>query len=202
MTLKDAFRYNNYLATLEENVSGYFTKREYLTRTETHQRSKANPQAEDEVVVIPKTIDVPAAKVLTFIGALIDEKARLTAAIAEAKKTVPTDLDSLTTTNSMRRRLMLLIAPAFKARRTETTSKGTDYTFNAEGNQVSYQYDVLTVSEPDVDPAFVRQLFKELRVKADKDSSLAERLTLETNVEFTPLWDFDDTFEEAVAKAN
>ena len=113
-----------------------------------------------------------------------------------------TDLDSLTTTNSMRRRLMLLIAPAFKARRTETASKGTDYTFNAEGNQVSYQYDVLTVSEPDVDPAFVRRLFKELRVKADEDSSLAERLTLETNVEFTPLWDFDDTFEEAVAKVN
>ena len=202
MTLKDAFRYNNYLGTLEECVSGYFYKNQYLTLTETHQRSKANPQAEDEVVVTPKVIDVPSAEVLTFITRLIDEKARLTTAIAEAKKTVPTDLDSLTTTNSMRRRLMVLITPAFKARRAETTSKGTGYTFNAEGNQVSYQYDVLTVSEPDVDPAFVRQLFKELRVKADEDSVLAERLTLETNVEFTPLWDFDDTFEEAVAKAN
>lgn len=202
MTLKDAFRYNNYLGTLEECVSGYFYKNQYLTLTETHQRSKANPQAEDEVVVTPKVIDVPSAEVLTFITRLIDEKARLTAAIAEAKKTAPTDLDSLTTTNSMRRRLMVLITPAFKARRAETTSKGTGYTFNAEGNQVSYQYDVLTVSEPDVDPAFVRQLFKELRVKADEDSVLAERLTLETDVKFTPLWDFDDTFEEAVAKAN
>ena len=202
MTLKDAFRYNNYLGTLEECVSGYFYKNQYLTLTETHQRSKANPQAEDEVVVTPKAIDVPSAEVLTFITRLIDEKARLTAAIAEAKKTAPTDLDSLTTTNSMRRRLMVLITPAFKARRAETTSKGTGYTFNAEGNQVSYQYDVLTVSEPDVDPAFVRQLFKELRVKADEDSVLAERLTLETDVKFTPLWDFDDTFEEAVAKAN
>lgn len=202
MTLKDAFRYNNYLGTLEECVSGYFYKNQYLTLTETHQRSKANPQAEDEVVVTPKAIDVPSAEVLTFITRLIDEKARLTAAIAEAKKTAPTDLDSLTTTNSMRRRLMVLITPAFKARRAETTSKGTSYTFNAEGNQVSYQYDVLTVSEPDVDPAFVRQLFKELRVKADEDSVLAERLTLETDVNFTPLWDFDDTFEEAVAKAN
>lgn len=204
MNLKEAFHYQNYLDILANEAKLYLSSFENCTLlTQTHHKSKANPEAQDEVRTTEqirenwnthKDVD----RVVDFYMDIIKEKHTLAILIARVKAEASFMMDAELSINKMRQEAFLALnALARRSRATHRTTKGSGYKFNAEGNQITYYYDVEEVIEPAFDPKAVKANSRKLQDEADAISTQADAFLINSDVKFEPHYRPGDTFEDA-----
>ncbi|MBR1497879.1 MAG: hypothetical protein IJ617_09655, partial [Oscillospiraceae bacterium] len=105
MNLKEAFRYQNKLQSLMDEAQAILDSDANITRVEnTHLRHKVMAEAEDETVLTPPETEYyeQITEVARFLLYLLEEKARLSAAIRRAKDALDIDMDSEVGLNALR----------------------------------------------------------------------------------------------------
>ena len=168
---------------------------------QTHNRQKANPDAENETVAVAKTFDVPfkPMDLVDLIMKVMAEKEALSAAIATAKKTTEIDIDHSVAMNKKRQTFISTLNYMNGLKSSETTTTGVGYKMNpVDGNQVSYKYEVQEVSTIDFDRNDVKGLIKKLSKECDEISAKLDVIQLTTVVDFVPSWDINDSLEDVV----
>lgn len=199
MYLKEAFRYQNFLSNIMSVALTYARDSQYNKKTiQEHLRSKANPDAENEVVDLSLTRPLPynAGQFASFASFVLEEKSKLTRAISKAKKDYGIDIDAEISISRLRQQLVTSFNQLSQVKPTERITKAYAYKFNAEGNQVQYAYDLREVSEPDFDKASIRALTKSLVGEIDDTSAFIDKANIEIQVDYEPEYDVNDSFEE------
>ena len=197
MNLKEAFRYQNLLTELSARARDYLSFRNNVTKdTQLHKRSEVNPEVadltkEDDYVRLYDT-----NKVIQFMIDLIEEKERLTVAINEAKANCEMDIDGLVDGNKLRQSAISRLEFLKSIRTEPTTQVGRAYKFNAEGNQVSYCYDIETTPELLFDVEDVKRRIRDLKDVAESVSNEVDVLRVTTLLDFEPKFPVNATFAD------
>ena len=199
MILKEAFRYQNYLTSLFVQATGYLSREDFITTTiQKHNRTKVNPDAQDEDIVVPKvfTVDYKPNDLINFVVKLIDEKQKLSNAIAEAKKSLDIDVDAAMSMNKTKQDFISVLHRMASIKSSESDKEGTSYKFNNDGDQVSYRYPVKEVKTIDYDRNAVKGLISKYKKETDQISTTRDRIDIMTDVDYTPVWEVDTPLED------
>lgn len=200
MNLKESFRYQNFLGSLLSSAASSLTDVQHcLTTTKTHLRNKANEDAED----VTEQVDIGEFHknddVLRFMLYLIDEREKLTTAIGRAKASIGFDLDAAVETNKFRQTVVRNINMMLRYKVSKRTERGTDYKFNAEGNQTPYYYDIEVVTSENFDRAQAKAAAQSVIAKADEVSAAIDTALINTQVEYAVPFNVNDSFDDAMA---
>lgn len=205
MNLKESFRYQNFLENMMAEAGSSLTSREHsLTVTKKHLRNKANYEAQDMV----ETVDVGEFylndDVLSFMLLLVDERQKLTDAIGRAKASVGFDIDAAVETNKFRQTVAARTKAMLRFVPSKRIEQGRDYKFNVEGNQTPYLYEIEVETTEAFDRGRAKSVVREIMLQADKASAEIDSALINTQVEYEPLFNvndsFDDVMEEFLAK--
>lgn len=210
MNLKEAFRYQNKLASFMEEAVSILDRDNNVTKVEdTFLRHKANPEAEDETVVQTPGTEYyeQITSIAEFAIFLLSEKEKLYAAIRKAKDALDIDMDSEVSLNASRQYIARTFKRLKDLRNSERilTNGGTGYRFNAEGNQVTYRCDVKTVTTINYDRNVIRKELTKLNKTSDEASAKLDLCLVTSVVDYEEPFDvndsFADAFEQFMAKA-
>ena len=199
MTLKESFRYQNFLDTILCQAENYLRMTEnYMVVTEEHLRNKVIPAAENDTFdnLADREIQVKPDVLVDFVITVLTEKEALTKAINIAKTQHCNELDALVEVNKFRRGVIETLKRMSRSKGKEATLKGNAYTFNAEGNQTQYYYDIKRTSKIDFDRPKLKRLISLLATESDRASATIDYWQTSVPVDFTPQFDLNDTFEE------
>ena len=145
MNLKEAFRFQNKLQSMMTDAQSILGNNGNITKVQnTYLRHKVMAEAEDEV-----TMEAPSTEyseniteMAEFLLFLLDEREKLSAAIHQAKVSLPlgAGLDGEVSLNGKRQEIATLLRHMAGLRNGEVLipNGGIGYRFNNEGNQVSY----------------------------------------------------------------
>lgn len=201
MNLKESYRYANYLDNLLSTAYSYLRNKGFITTTkQNHLRSKANADALDEVIDVPKQYDVDFTpnNLIDFVVSVLDEKTLLVNAIADAKSKTEINIDNAISMNKKKQEFVSVLNSLANIKPGERQKSGSDYKFNAEGNQVAYCYTVSETTSIDFDRNDVRALSKKYLKETDEISSKLDAIEINTILDFEPKFDVNSTFEEVV----
>ena len=199
MILKEAFRYQNYLTSLFVQATSYLSREDFITTTtQNHNRSMVNPDAQDEKISVPKmfNVDYKPNDLIDFVVKLIDEKQKLSNAIAEAKKSLDIDVDAAMSMNKTKQDFISVLRRMASIKSSESDKEGTSYKFNNDGDQVSYRYPVKEVKTIDYDRNAVKGLISKYKKETDQISTTRDRIDIMTDVDYTPVWEVDTPLED------
>lgn len=199
MNLKESFRYQNFLENMMSSAGESIVTREHsLSVTKKHLRSKANSDAAD----MDETIDFGEFHknddVLRFMLFLVAEKEKLTTAIGKAKATIGFDLDAAVETNKFRQTLAYRTKMMLRHTSSKKMERGTDYKFNAEGNQNQYFYDIEVAYTEAFDREAAKRLIKTVSTESDKTSAAIDSAMINTQVEYTAPFNVNDAFDDVM----
>ena len=201
MNLKESYRYANYLDNLLSTAYSYLRNKGFITTTkQNHLRSKANSDAQDEVIDVQKPYDVEFTpnNVIDFVVKIIKEKEGLSNAIAVAKANTEINIDNAIAMNKKKQGFVSVLNSMADIKATEKQKNGSDYKFNAEGNQVAYYYTVVETTGIDFDRNDIRALAKKYLKETDEISAKLDTIEINTILDFEPKYDINSTFEELV----
>lgn len=201
MNLKESYRYANYLDNLLDTAYMYLKNKGFITTTtQQHLRSKANADAEDEVIEVKKPYDVDFTPmdVVDFVVKVFEEKEKLVDAISVAKSKTEINIDNAISMNKKKQTFISVLNGMANIKPSESVVPGFGYIFNAEKNQTKYFYDIMAVTSIDFDRNNVRNLAKKYSKETDEVSSKLDSIEINTEVEFNPTFDINDTFEDLV----
>lgn len=199
MILKEAFRYQNYLSLLLSQAMNYLSCESYITTTiQSHNRTKVNPDAQDEKITIQKPYNVifEPNDLIDFVVKVIEEKEKLSNAIAESKRTLEFDIDAAMSINKMKQEFIQTLRRMAVIKSIELEKEGTSYKFNNDGDQVSYRYPVKEVKTIDYDRNTVKSLISKYKKETDKISTERDRIDIMTEVNYDPIWEVDTPLED------
>ena len=198
MKLKEAYRYQNKLSSLISNSEDYLSRKANITKTtETHYKSKANSDVEDEVKEISeRKIDISPNIVVDLIFDLTKEKNKVSEAISKAKRESQEDIDLLIEKNKTLQNLARTYKSLVNVKASERMKDCRAYKFNGEGNQVAYIYEAKEVITIDYDRDKVRKMQKKLETESNETSLQIESLQLSMEVNHIPKYDICDSFED------
>ena len=201
MNLKEGYRYANYLDRLLGTAYSYLRNKGFVTTTkQNHLRSKSNSDALDEVIDVQKPCDVEFTPndLLDFVVKVIDEKESIMNAIADAKSKTEINIDNAIAMNKKKQEFVGVLNSLVSIKPGEKQKSGSDYKFNAEGNQVAYCYPVVETTSIDFNRNDVRALSKKYLKATDEISSKLDAIEINTILDFEPKFDVNSTFEECV----
>lgn len=201
MNLKESYRYANYLDGLLGTAYTYLRNKGFVTIiTENHLRSKANSEAQDEIIEVQKPYDVKFTPndIVNFITKVIDEKEKLSSAIADAKSSVEINIDNAIAMNKKKQGFISVLNSMADIKSSEKQSVGRDYKFDVNGEQKPYSYNINSIISIDFDRKSIKSLIKKYNKECDKISSKLDEIEITTIVDFTPAWDVNDNFEDLV----
>lgn len=196
---QEAFRYQNYLSLLLSQAMNYLSCESYITTTiQSHNRTKVNPDAQDEKITIQKPYNVifEPNDLIDFVVKVIEEKEKLSNAIAESKRTLEFDIDAAMSINKMKQEFIQTLRRMAVIKSTELEKEGTSYKFNNDGDQVSYRYPVKEVKTIDYDRNTVKSLISKFKKETDKISMERDRIDIMTEVNYDPIWEVDTPLED------
>ena len=201
MNLKESYRYANFLDRILATAYTYLNNKGFTTSTkQNHLRSKANPDATDEIIEVQKPYDVDFTpnNVIDFVVKVLNEKESLANAIAIAKANTEINIDNAIAMNKKKQGFVSVLngIADIKPSETKTTAKG--YKFDINGEQKPYVYDVNRKTSIDFDRTDVRNLIKKYLKETDEISAKLDLIEITTIVDFTPTWDVNEKFEELV----
>lgn len=204
MNMKEAFRYLNHLDRLATEARNCLSIRENNTLvTQTHLKSRVNPEAKDEVLTTEQIRDdwslhKDVMQVAAFYADLLREKLELSLLVARIKAEQTFRMDAELSANKMRQDLACTLNLVGRdSKPSRRVVKGTAYKFNAEGNQVSYVYDIEEVTEPAFDAKALKAMAREVQQTADAVSAQADALLVNTGVDYQPRYSVSDSFDDA-----
>lgn len=201
MNLKESYRYANYLDGLLSTAYTYLHNKGYVTTTvEEHLRSKSNPDVEDETIEVQKPFDVEFTpnNVIDFAVKVIEEKEKLSNAIAVAKSSTEIDIDNAIAMNKKKQGFVSVLNSIADIKPTEKKTTGKAYKFDVNGEQKPYIYEVNSKTSIDFDRNDVRKLIKKYLKETDEISAKLDLIEITTIVDFVPTWDVNEKFEELV----
>lgn len=199
MNLKEAFRYQNFLERTVEGLTAYLSSTSSVMKiTQEHLRKRANAEAEDETIdtTSERRIQYPINTLVDFVVLLMAEKEKLCAAISKTKNGCGVDIDSAIAINKWKQSVSHTFAGMGNIKSQERITRGQSYKFNAEGNQVSYAYDVKEVSVIDFDRNKVKSIAKKLIAEADTTSTGIDKIMVDAVVKYDPPYDVNDTLDD------
>lgn len=202
MILKEAFRYQNYLSLLLSQAMNYLSCESYITTTiQSHNRTKVNPDAQDEKITIQKPYNVifEPNDLINFVVKVIEEKEKVSNAIAESKRTLEFDIDAAMSINKMKQEFIQILRRMAVIKSTELEKEGTSYKFNNDGDQVSYRYPVKEVKTIDYDRNTVKSLISKFKKETDKVSTERDRIDIMIEVNYDPIWEVDTPLEDILS---
>ena len=199
INLKEAFRYQNFLSEVirEAQWSVQSLSHRYKV-TKTHLRNKVNPDALDETEEVIADDFYPNDTVIGLLEVLIYERLTLSEAIGKAKASVDFDIDAAIETNKSRQAVAKSIKEMLKAKPTTKIERGQDYKFNVEGNQVAYYYDVEVKTEENFDRTTANATMRKFIKESDEVSAKIDAAFVNTEVDFLPLFDVNDSYDDVV----
>lgn len=202
MNLKEAFHYQNFLNSLMDVAEMNVAKMGGALRvTKKHLRNKANPDANDTEEVIDPADYVPTEAYVKFMQQIIEAKAALTEAISNAKSSLDFDIDAAVEANKLRQSAHRALKRTMNANKSyEKTEHGSDYKFNADGNQVSYFYDVEVSAIEMFDKKWLRDITRGLISEADSVSAKIDMAMVNTIIDYTPVFNVNDSFDDIIAE--
>ena len=201
MNLKESYRYANFLDTLIGRSINLLNTENFTTvKEQTHLRHKSNPNADNEIVVVPKSFAIEAntMNIIDFSMIVFAEREALHNAIAEAKKKMEINMDAALSANKRKHDFIRTLQFLSGLKSAERQISGNDYMLNAENNQVKYFYTINEVMTIDFDRNQVKGLMKRLLKETDETSNKLDALEITTEIDFTPIFDVNDTFEDLV----
>ena len=201
MNLKESYRYANYLDGLLSTAYTYLRNKGFVTTTkQNHLRSKANNEAQDEIIEVQKPYDVEFTpnNVVDFVIKVLNEKETLFNAIADAKAGTEINIDNAIAMNKKKQGFVSILNGMADIKASESIVSGSDYKFNQEGNQVKYFYNIEQSTSIDFDRTDVRNLIKKYLKETDEISAKLDLIEITTQVDFAPTWDVNEKFEELV----
>lgn len=196
---QEAFRYQNYLSLLLSQTMNYLSCESYITTTiQSHNRTKVNPDVQDEKITIQKPYNVifKPNDLIDFVVKVIEEKEKLSNAIAESKRTLEFDIDAAMSINKMKQEFIQTLRRMAVIKSTELEKEGTSYKFNNDGDQVSYRYPVKEVKTIDYDRNTVKSLISKFKKETDKISTERDRIDIMIEVNYDPIWEVDTPLED------
>ena len=201
MNLKEAFRYQNKLQALMEEAQGILSKDSNVTKVEsTFLRKKVMAEAENDT-----TFDIPGTeyadqitKIAEFLLYLLHKREALAKGIRVAKDKLPIDMDTEVSLNSKRQSIAYTFKHMADLRNSEVLVPhgGTGYRFNTDGNQVAYKCDVKRVTTINFDRNVIRKYLSDMNKKADTVSAELDRCLVNTDVDFEPPFNVNDSFAD------
>ena len=203
MNLKESYRYANYLDGLLSTAYTYLRNKGFVTTTiEEHLRKQSNPDVENETIEVQRSFDVEFTpnNVVDFVVKVIEEKEKLSESIAKAKGTTEINIDNAIAMNKKKQGFVSVLNGIADIKPTEKVVNGTGYKFNQEGNQVKYFYNVKQITSIDFDRKNIRNLIKKYAKETDDISTKLDLIEVTTNVEYDPLFNINDNFEECILK--
>ncbi len=202
MNLKDGFRYQNFLQNNINVLCSYLVNESNVTTTkENHNISSVIKDKTDKIVERKKEdkfADATVMDVIDFLVSLQQEKEELTVAIDNAKAKNEVRIDSVVSINKDLQEIIYTLNRMINIVPKEYESFETEYTFNAEGNQVEVKYPVEIVSTIDFDRNAVKAISKRFKKYIDETSSARDITLLSCSLEFEPRYDINDSLEDMV----
>ena len=201
MNLKESYRYANYLDGLLSTAYTYLRNKGFVTTTvEEHLRKQSNPDVENETIEVQKPFDVEFSPndVIDFVVKVIEEKEKLSEAIAEAKSTTEINIDNAIAMNKKKHGFVSVLNGIADIKPSETKTTSKSYKFDINGEQKPYVYDVNRKTSIDFDRTDVRNLIKKYLKETDEISAKLDLIEITTQVDFVPKWDINEKFEELV----
>ena len=201
MNLKESYRYANYLDSLLRRAYTYLGNTGFVTTTvEEHLRKQSNSDVENETIEVQKPFDVEFSPndVIDFVVKVIEEKEKLSEAIAEAKSTTEINIDNAISMNKKKQGFVSVLNGIADIKPSETKTTSKSYKFDINGEQKPYVYDVNRKTSIDFDRTDVRNLIKKYLKETDEISSKLDLIEITTQVDIEPRFDVNDKFEELV----
>ena len=212
MTIKEAGRYANFLDEIRRNFS-HLTYRgidsKLIKRVETHKKSDAYKEAEDEIIEeeFEDTVDVEIDILTEILDDIIEEKILLASAIAKAKKEIVIDVDnkkmdldsSIEYAKLLRKMSIDYFNPLICRKEKKAKRTGTAYAFNMEGNQTPYYYEIEIEETLKYNKEEYIKKDKENRLLADKISQEIDRVMNSDIVDFEPKYNYLDSMEDIIS---
>ena len=201
MNLKESYRYANYLDRLLMTADTYLRNKGFVTTTEqNHLRSKANPDAQDEKIAVQKPYDVDFKPndIIDFVVKVINEKQKLFSSISDVKTRTEINIDNAVAMNKKKQSFVNTLNSIVSIKPSETQSMGKDYKFDINNEQKPYSYQIISKTSIDFDRNSVKGLIKKYNKECDEISSKLDEIEITTQVNFTPLFDVNDSFEDLV----
>lgn len=202
MNLKEAFHYQKFLDNLRQKALALLVQESVNTETiRTHIKHKVNADAEDIVETSePYSEDFGANDLIDFATWLVGQKCALTEAINTAKRGIWFDVDAANASNIVRRQTANTLSSIAnnKSYNKKIIGRGTDYKFNVEGNQVSYYYDIETISHPAFDQAAAKRLAVRMKSEADELSTKIEEAYINTEVDYVEPFSCHEEFNDVI----
>lgn len=201
MNLKESYRYANYLDGLLSTAYTYLRNKGFVTTTvEEHLRKQSNPDVENETIEVQKPFDVEFKpnQVIDFVVRVLNEKDKLSEAIAEAKSTTEINIDNAISMNKKKQAFVSVLNGIADIKPSEIKTTSKSYKFDINGEQKPYVYDVNRKTSIDFDRNDVRNLIKKYLKETDEISAKLDLIEITTQVDFIPKWDINEKFEELV----
>lgn len=200
-TLKEAFRYQNFLGLLIGNASAsLMNKSNAIEVTHTHKKHDVNPDAENETEVVENPDFLSNNIAIQFLNDCLKAKTDLGFAIANAKRTLDFDFDTTLETNKSRQDVCRKIKSMLAYKPRTLKEKGMAHKFNVEGNQTSYYYDIETTGAYAYNIQEAKAALRTLINEADNVSSKIDVALVNTKVEFVPPFDVNDSYDDIIAE--
>lgn len=201
MNLKEAFRFQNKLQALMEEVQDFLSRDDNVTLVEnTYLYKKVVPEAENETVVdtAPTEYAGRVTEMVEFLMYLMAEREKLSKAIQDAKRALPIDMDREVSLNSKRQEIARILNHMADLRSSEVMMPGggTGYRFNQEGNQVPYRCDVKRVTTIHFDRKVIRNFARQMNKKSDLISTELDGCLINSKVDYRRPFDVNDSFAE------
>lgn len=201
MNLKESYRYANYLDGLLSTAYTYLRNKGFVTTTvEEHLRKQSNPDVENETIEVQKPFDVEFKpnQVIDFVVRVLNEKDKLSDAIAEAKSTTEINIDNAISMNKKKQAFVSVLNGIADIKPSEIKTTSKSYKFDINGEQKPYVYDVNRKTSIDFDRTDVRNLIKKYLKETDEISAKLDLIEITTQVDFVPAFDVNSKFEELV----
>lgn len=198
MNLKESFRYQSKLEGILSSAQGYlmYSDGGYDTR-KTHNISKVDPGSEDKVEIVEKAAKYGFDDVVKCMLLLIEEREKIADAAFRAKAGLDFCVDAAVLANKSRQNAYRYITNMLdRTKESRCVEKGTGYKFNAEGNQSPYYYDIDVEKTEAFDRQMIKSVAKSLIARSDEISAKIDEAMVNTQVEFTPKYDMNDTFDD------
>lgn len=200
MNLKEAFRYQNFLDRIFGEACISIEKRDHcLTQTRNHLYNKVNPDMENVKEEVKTEEDFFANDdVIQAMLFLIEEKEKLSIAINKAKESIDMDIDAAVSVNKYRQLLNKSVAFMMRLNPCTRIETGIAQKFNSTGDPVDYKYDVEVTSVEAYDRKAAKKIMKEVISEADKTSAAIDFVKVNTTVDYTTVFDVNDSFEDVM----
>ena len=133
-----------------------------------------------------------------FVVKAIEEKDKLSDAIAKAKSTTEINIDNAIAMNKKKQSFVSVLNGIADIKPSETKTTSKSYKFDINGEQKPYIYDVNRKTSINFDRNDVRNLIKKYLKETDEISAKLDLIEITTQVDFVPAFDINSKFEELV----